>query len=130
MMHTVKNRAYSMRLILPLIAFLSIAACSSTQVQTASVETPTPNCMTRENIAAVLTGQGLAPVVLNDQQNAAWHAYDAANAPQPDAAGFTYVIGLGSTPQAVIVGFSPDGCAAYYVPVPREVVVAVIGEAS
>jgi hypothetical protein len=112
--------------ILTALALSTLAACAAQQppVQTASAD---PNCMTREQMSQILVGQGLEATILDDRQNAAWHVYDQAHSQQPDPAGFTYVAGEGGTTTAVIVGFSPDGCAAYYTPVSQSALSEALG---
>jgi hypothetical protein len=122
-----------MRLTLPLIAAVLstvLTACAAPvapAVQTAAATPAAQACMTAANVADVLKGQGLTAVTLTAEQNAAWRAYDNAHSQDPDPAGFTYVIGVGDGSGAVLVGFKPDGCFAYYVPVPRQIVASVIG---
>lgn len=122
-----------MRLTLPIIALglsilLSACATPAPTVQTAAA-TPEPAvaCMRAPDVQQVLAGQGLTAVTLTAEQNEAWRAYDNAHSEQPDPAGFTYVAGVGDGSGAVLVGFKPDGCFAYYVPVPRQLLASVIG---
>jgi hypothetical protein len=114
-----------MRLILPLLALLSIAGCATKPAEIA--KPMDPNCMSRENIAQVLAGQGLTATILDDDQNAAWRAYDNTHSQSPDPVGFTYVIGQGDTPATVVIGFDPVGCAAYHVTVSSALVAEIIG---